>query len=132
MTFTRIERRFGKSKRAKVYLAEIPAVTTVAIRRYNCGMTVGHGWYHVHAHTDPVGSECGINGWWDDGTVTVRFPGGGCGRLGRADVEITSWPEFTTDEQRAQWAALPRVSRVDENGDTPEARAGNEQAKEKR
>jgi hypothetical protein len=51
-------------------------------------------------------------GWFSDGRVSVALPVGGFGILGRADVEITSWPDYVTAEHRAEWEALPAISRV--------------------
>lgn len=112
MGFYRLEFRRGKAKTAKVYQGQAPARITTAINRYNCGMTVGSGWYSRFTHQDPVGSTCGVLGWFDDGRVNVALPVGGCGLLGRADVEIAEWPDYVTDEQRASWDHLPKLSLV--------------------
>jgi hypothetical protein len=110
--FYRIMFRRGQSAKAKEYQGQAGAVTTAPIRRYKCGMTVGHGWYRHFTHEDAAGAACGVLGWFDDGRVNVALPVGGCGLLGRADVEIVSWPDSVPAERRAEWDALPRVSRL--------------------
>jgi len=112
MGFYKITRRFGKSKRAKEWQGAAPAQTRVAIRRYHCGMTVGSGWYRHYIYTNSIGASCAVLGWFDDGRVSVELPGGGCGLLGRADVDIVSWPDFVPIERRDEWDRLPMVSRV--------------------
>jgi hypothetical protein len=111
-TYTRLTFRRGKSKDAREYPGSVPAITRTPIKRYNCGMTVGSGWYRHYSHTDAIGSLCAVAGWFSDGRVSVALPVGGFGILGRADVEITSWPDYVTAEQRAEWEALPAISRV--------------------
>lgn len=107
ITFTRSQRRA-----AKEYQGRVDAVTAVAINRYNCGMTVGHGWYKRFAGADPVGSQCSVLGWMDDGRVSVALPVGGTGLLGRGDIEVVAWPDYVPAERRAEWDSLPRISRV--------------------
>lgn len=114
-TFYKPTYKVGKSKTAKVYPGEIPAITLVAINRYNCGMTVGHGWYRKFSHTDQIQSTCQVLGWFSDGRVSVSMPHGGYGILGTADVQITSWPDYVPEERRAEWLALPQISRVQNN-----------------
>jgi hypothetical protein len=110
--WTGLSVKYGKSKNAKTWPGSAPAALTVPLNRYNCGMTVGNGWYHRLSHVDPAGSACAVFGWFSDGRVQVALPHGGCGIVGRADVEVREWPSFVTDDQRAAWAALPMVSRV--------------------
>lgn len=111
-TFTKLKFQRVIKPAAKWYDGRADAVTTTPLRRYHCGMTVGHGFYRHHTHTDPVGSACAVYGWFSDGRVAVHLPGGGCGLLGRADVEVTRWPNYVDTDTRAGWDGLPRVSRV--------------------
>lgn len=120
MTFIRLQFQRGKARTAKWYPGSAQATLTTPINRYNCGMTVGHGFYHVFSHTDPIGAKCCVLGWFDDGRVSVALPVGGCGVVGRVDVQITEWPEYATPDQRASWDALPLRSLVKDAEIQPE------------
>jgi hypothetical protein len=94
-------------------VTSVPARLTVALPRCTYANTVGHGFHGHLSHVDPVGSACGILGWWADGTVSVALPHGGFGMLGCADVAVTSWPDYAAHLALA-WAGLPRASRLAE------------------
>jgi hypothetical protein len=61
---------------------EATAELTAEYRRYNCGATVGGGWYENYQRTDPVGAECGVYGITPGGELAVRLPGGGYSATG--------------------------------------------------
>lgn len=75
------------------------AILVTPIRRYNCGMTVGHGWYENYSHTDPAGAPIKILGAFEDGRLSVELTHGGCSVLGKLDVHIVDCDELTREEK---------------------------------
>lgn len=83
-----------KTKVSK-WTASVPARLLVGIKRYHCGMTVGHGWYKDYCGTTPAGTECGVTGVFEDGTIVVVL-GGSAFRLRKEWVEVTDWSKVSS------------------------------------
>lgn len=57
------------------------AVLTAPRRRFDCGATVGSGWWELELEPNPVGAACAVYGF-GGGELTVRLPGGGFSSTG--------------------------------------------------
>lgn len=94
--------------RVSKWSARIPARLLVGIKRYHCGMTVGHGWYKDYAGTTPASTECDVIGIFEDGTIVVAL-GAATFRLRKEWVEVTDWSRASSvvrelyDTAGAQW-----------------------------
>lgn len=105
--------------RVSKWKAAIPAQLLVGIKRYHCGMTVGHGWYKDYCGTTPAGTECAVTGIFEDGTIVVAL-GGATFRLRKDWVGVTDWSRVSSavrdlyDAAGSQWEG-PVYDKNDEN-----------------
>ncbi len=97
----------GKPRLVRI---SVPARLLVPVDRFDAGMTVGNGHYHMYSHTDRPGAPVQILGFFTNGTVNTGFTGGGCGLLSMADVEIIEWPaEIPAEERELYETTAPHV-----------------------